>query len=280
MISNVYINGVEITSSNVRISSVRDSINAGIDVSDYKRGGRAGVALSTPFYRNFVINMEFWIFATSPSDDLTTLRDNFVGYLRLVTDKDVEQKKTFGFKMSNGVTKEVPAIISDVRSDITQANLSHSVVSVTIRTELEYFTSSMGTNKTISVYEGGGMPVPMPVPMSMASPIGGPALILNNGGNAEYFPTIKVNGPFTGFVLKNNTTGKQIDYDGTLTGSQYLTLDMYNRVALVNGTSNALADISGDWWWLQPGNNEILLITSSGSGNAEFQDYKDAYRGL
>lgn len=279
MITNVYLNGVEITGANVKISSVRDSISASIDVSDYKRGGRSGVALSTPYYRNFVISMEFWIFGSSTSD-LVDKRDSFMSYLRLVADKNTEQKKTLGFKMANGVTKEIPVIISDVRSEITPQNLQHSIVTVVVRTELEYFVKSVGANKTIGIYQGGGMAVPMKVPMDMSNPLGGSNIVITNGGNSEFYPIIRVDGDLNGFVLKNNTTNKSIEYSGTLNSSQFLYLDMYNRVALLNSTTNALADISGEWWYLAPGDNEILLITTSGSGDAEFLDYKDAYRGL
>lgn len=279
MITNVYLNGVEITGANVKISSVRDSISASIDVSDYKRGGRSGVALSTPYYRNFVISMEFWIFGSSTSD-LVDKRDNFMSYLRLVADKNAEQKKTLGFKMANGVTKEIPVIISDVRSEITPQNLQHSIVTVVVRTELEYFVKSVGANKTIGIYQGGGMAVPMKVPMDMSNPLGGSNIVITNNGNSEFYPIIRVDGDLNGFVLKNNTTDKSIEYSGTLNSSQFLYLDMYNRVALLNSTTNALADISGEWWYLAPGDNEILLITTSGSGDAEFLDYKDAYRGL
>ncbi|NMB82227.1 MAG: hypothetical protein GYA14_10455 [Ignavibacteria bacterium] len=279
MITNVYLNGVEITGANTKIASVRDSISASIDVSDYKRGGRSGVALSTPYYRNFVISMEFWIFGSSTSD-LVDKRDSFMSYLRLVADKSSEQKKTLGFKMANGITKEIPVIISDVRSEITPQNLQHSIVTVVVRTELEYFVKSVGANKTIGIYQGGGMAVPMKVPMDMGNPLGGSNIVITNNGNSEFYPIVRVDGYLSGFVLKNNTTNKSIEYSGTLNSSQFLYLDMYNRVALLNSTTNALADISGEWWYLAPGDNEILLITTSGSGGAEFLDYKDAYRGL
>lgn len=278
MILNVYLDGVKITGAQTFLASIGDSATASIDLSDYKRGGRAGVALSTPFYRNFVIAMDFWVFGSDTSD-LVSKRDSFISYFRLNPDKTATQTKILKFEMANGTFKEIPVVISNVKSSINPNNLQHSIISVIARTELEYFVDSTVNTKSIPIYQGGGMAIPMGIPMDMSSVIGGDAVVINNGGNSEFFPTIRVDGSFNGFVLKNNTTGKQIEYDGILGASDYLEIDMYNRVALKNGSVNALADISGDWWWLAIGDNEILLITTSGDGDAEFT-YQDAYRGL
>lgn len=278
MVKNIYIDGTKITSSQFIPISIKDSSTAQIGLSSYERGGRSGVALSSPLYRNFVISIDFMIIGASNAD-LITQRDTFIGYWKLKIDKNQDQKYVVGFEMSNGITKEIPAVVTRVSSDISPKNLSHSIVSVILRTELEYFTSSVTNTKNIYIYNGGGMPVPMPVPMDMSNPFNSNDLTVTNNGNAEYYPSIKVNGSFSGFILKNKTLNKSLNYSGTLSSSDYLSIDMYNRVALLNGTTNALANISGDWWWLQPGNNEILLITTNGDGNIDIT-YKDAYRGL
>lgn len=278
MVTNLYYNGIKITNANTILTSVKGSPSASIDRTEYQRGGRPGVVGGLPFYRNFALGLTFVIVGSSASD-LATRRDAFMAQFDLEADKSLPQTKTVTFELANGVMKQIPVVVTGIQSDIEPENINHIKVFVTLRSEREFFTSTADDTQTIPLYQGGGMAVPMAIPMSMATAIDGEAIVINNAGNAEYYPTVRVSGTIGTFVIKNNTTGKQLDYAATLGASDYVDFDFYNRTAIKNGASNVLANVSGDWWWLKPGNNEIVLVSATGDGSAVVT-YRDAYRGL
>ena len=77
MIDKVYLNGVQVDNSKRHLVSMKDTASSSIDIRDYKRGGRSGIALSIPFYRNFVMSMT-WRILGSSSSDLVTQKDDFL----------------------------------------------------------------------------------------------------------------------------------------------------------------------------------------------------------
>lgn len=279
MITNVYIDGVQINNSKRYLVDAPGIGNANIDISNYARGGRDGIALSRPYYRGFAISLEFFIIADSASD-LVTQRDAFIKLFRLKSDRSLAtQTKRLGFSLADGTVKEIPVIFTGIQADPSKDSVHTCSVYVQAQSELEYFYADSENTKDIAIYQGGGMAIPMAIPMDMSNPIGGASVIISNGGNAEYYPTITIYGSLSGFDLTNVEGDKTISYSGTLGASDYLVLDMYNRTALLNGVVNALGDISGDWWWLDIGDNTIKLVTTSGDGYATFA-YRDAYRNL
>lgn len=277
MITNVYIDGVQINNSKRYLVDVPGIGGADIDISSYARGGRDGVALSRGFYRGFVISMEFFIIADSASD-LITQRDAF---LKLFALKDRElstRTKRLGFELADGTIKEIPVIFTAKKADPSRDSVHTCSVFITAQSEIEYFTTDSDSTKSIPIHQGGGMAIPMAIPMDMSDPIGGSLVVVTNNGNTTYYPIITVYGSFTGFSLTNGTNEKTLSYSGTLGATDVVVFDMYNRTALLNGV-NALDYVSGDWWGLTSGDNIIKLITTNGDGYASFA-YRSAYLNL
>lgn len=284
MIKNVLLDGVSITNEHTFLSRVRDSASAVSDVQQYSRGGRSGVTLGSPFYKGFVISMEFTIIGRT-TEQLLQQRDRLARFFRIRPDKTVSQTKRLGFQMIDGSVRTVPAIFSPYVGLIDPQDTTKTTISVTAQTELEYYESAQEFEQIIEVVDFGGFAVPFDVPFNMANidedpyqDEGGQSVI-NNLGNSEFYPIIEINAPLNIITLINDTTGKSISYDGELTGEQTLVLDMYNRTAVIDGITNALADITGEWWWLDPGTNAIRLVAGGGTGNAKIK-YKYAYRGV
>lgn len=73
---------------------------------------------------------------------------------------------------------------------------------------------------------------------------------------SNIFPTWIVKGPTKNPILTNTTTGTSIKYNGNITKSQTLVVDMMNQTAKLNGTS-VIGNISGDWLEFAPGNNTV-----------------------
>lgn len=278
MINKIYINGVQINNNNRYLAKIKDAGNASIDIDDYARGGRDGVALSKAFYRGFAIAMEWFLVASSASD-LVSVRDNFIKLFKLNIDRNQDQTKRLGFELANGVTKEIPIIFTSIKSSLDPANVHTCIVTVTGMTELEYFYNSVESSQNVPIYKGGGMALPMAIPMNFATPLGQEQMTITNDGNAEYYPLVTVYGAMSGFDFRNSSINKTLSYSGSLSSSDFLELDFYNRTALFNGQTSALAQITGDWWWLNPGDNVLKLITTSGEGYALVK-HRDAYRGI
>lgn len=76
------------------------------------------------------------------------------------------------------------------------------------------------------------------------------------------FPIWEVQGPATNPQLSVITTNTTINYTGTVTASQTLKIDMFNKTATLNGTS-VIGNVSGDWVCFAPGNNRVVYTASN-----------------
>lgn len=70
------------------------------------------------------------------------------------------------------------------------------------------------------------------------------------------YPVLTITGPAENPALTNLTTGTSISFTGNITTSQTLKINMQDKTATLNGTS-VLSKISGNWIYLEPGNNRI-----------------------
>lgn len=286
MIKQVLLDGVSVTNDLTFLSMVRDGASATSDVRTYSRGGRSGITLGLPFYRGFFIQMEFTIIGRTYTE-LVEQRDRLARFFRVKPDKEAIQSKVLSFVMANDTVREAPCIFSPYVGSVNSTDGTRTIIQVTAQTEIEYLTNPTDLEQTITIQDLGGFSVPFDVPFSIANKSGadytdqGGVSVINNLGNAEYYPIITFNGPLNIFTLFNDTTGKSISYNNELESSDKLVLDMYNRTAVKNGITNDLVyiDDSPDWWWLDPGNNSIRLVAGGGTGNAVIK-YRHAYRGI
>lgn len=81
------------------------------------------------------------------------------------------------------------------------------------------------------------------------------------------YPLLTVTGPAINPTVTNITTGTIFSYNGTVTASQTLRVDMMNKTATLNGTS-VIGNVSGDWLYFQPGDNRVDYST----GNTDTPD--------
>lgn len=78
------------------------------------------------------------------------------------------------------------------------------------------------------------------------------------------YPVWTVTGTTVNPTLENTTTGTSIRYNGTVTASQTLVIDMLNQTAKLNGT-NVLGNVEGDWITLAPGTNQVSYNADNAS---------------
>ena len=88
--------------------------------------------------------------------------------------------------------------------------------------------------------------------------------IENNGWTATY-PTIVLNGPIINPILGNQTEGLALNFTCSLTNTDFLTIDLYNKLITLNGNPARNLLASGQWFSAQPGSNLFYLTGNAGS---------------
>lgn len=90
---------------------------------------------------------------------------------------------------------------------------------------------------------------------------GGPTMIDIQSIDNVY-PVWTVTGPAINPQISVLTTNTTLSYSGTVTASQELTVDMFNKTATLNGVS-VVGNVSGDWVYLKPGINRVTYTTNN-----------------
>lgn len=131
----------------------------------------------------------------------------------------------------------------------------------------------------------GGASIPTSMPMSLAlysSPDSDLDRILTSNGTESTEPIFTITGPGTGFTVGNTTSDKEFVLDLTLVGGDTVEVDVKNKTVIKNGVTNVYPDFSGDFWSIEPGENELRFFIESGSDADSMLNisYRDAYAGI
>lgn len=81
------------------------------------------------------------------------------------------------------------------------------------------------------------------------------------------YPVWELMGPAVNPTISALTTNTTLTYNGTITASQKLVIDMFNKTATLNGTS-VIGNVSGDFVYMAPGTNRIAYT----AGNTDAPD--------
>lgn len=81
------------------------------------------------------------------------------------------------------------------------------------------------------------------------------------------YPLWELVGPSVNPTLTMLTTNTTLVYNGTISSSQKLVIDMFNKTATLNGTS-VIGNVSGDWTYMAPGTNRVAYT----AGNTDAPD--------
>lgn len=90
---------------------------------------------------------------------------------------------------------------------------------------------------------------------------------LNNLGNFDSLPTIRLYGPLTIPKIRNNSDGaKEIQIDTTVAAGDYLEVDFTDHTIMLNGTTSRYNYLNSNsqWWVIKAGNNDIEFRDSGG----------------
>jgi len=143
-----------------------------------------------------------------------------------------------------------------------------------------YLLGQTENETTVYLPTGSGTAIPTVIPLSLAYLIGGTEDITISG-SGYFYPTITINGPVENPIIKNYTTGKELQVEEVLTGNDHLAIDMKNQTVVLNNSLNYLDFTDGDFWRLAPGVNKVGLSSVTYDVNASAViTWRNAYLGV
>ncbi len=157
--------------------------------------------------------------------------------------------------------------------DLKAEDAISSLVEVTLLGEYPFLQNYIQTSVTADINNGGGMSVPMAVPLDLSHGRT-TALNITNNGNYQAFPTVIFTGVLTNpsLTITSNGVAQSFSVSQTLSdATQTITVDCYNRTVLLLPSGNVGRQyFSGTFWTIPPGTSTIQLTTGSGgdTGNA------------
>lgn len=103
---------------------------------------------------------------------------------------------------------------------------------------------------------------------------GGGITILDVQSIDNVYPVWEVKGPSVNPVIEDVSTGLIFEYNGTITSTQTLVIDMLNKTAKLNGV-NVLNNVSGQWLYLKPGQNRIAYTADNNDAPASVLKWQE-----
>lgn len=209
------------------------------------------------------------------------LGTNFLGERRLALAPMTQngRMKLIQFTTYDGLELQCEADITKV---VTPYN--HTIQAFLVEAVAPDFRFSSQELHTLSMGESqitGGTPIPTPVPIDLSGSQSGSTTVTNSGSDLTPVK-FKIDGPGTGFTVRNHNIQKQFRINYTLSASDSVVIDTTNRTVILNGITSIYSAIEGFFWALIPGDNEILFVADSGSTSATklTMEWRDAYNGV
>lgn len=251
----------------------------GLDAPNYRNTtfalpGRHGATVSSQLYGERLVNMTGAIEGNSPAE-YETYRKQLIQAVGIKLD-DYSSPVTTRISMTTlgGAAYFCDAVFDKPVFDPSDSPVACRFLLSAIVPDPFIYGDVTVSSGNISRATGGGYVIPVIAPYISAGTIGGSVTVTNSGTETS-FPTLDSNGnggirftgPLTNPVLSNITTGKTLELNYTLGSGDYVVVDMYRQIILLNGSSSLISkkSVSSDWWGLEPGPNTIKLDTSSSS---------------
>jgi hypothetical protein len=124
----------------------------------------------------------------------------------------------------------------------------------------------------------GGLSLPISLPISIGATVTSGRVTVVNDGNEAAPVVLEVTGPCpAGATVTNLTTGQQLTIPEAVPAGQVLVLDSRAKTARIDGV--ATRTVTGTWWDLLPGANEIQFNAPAYDAAAQLTiRYRHAWR--
>jgi hypothetical protein len=277
MITNLYLNNTELTGT----KRVCTSISSAFPILNYTsndKGSAYGSKVSLGKPRGFKFSVEFVIVGTDFSD-LATEKEIF---LKMLGDIVVAEGAILKIVKSN--LKELQVVVKgvNVTGSITAQDGNSCVLLIEFQTENPFFTSTIEKSNEVFIFSGGGMEVPMSVPMDLSAGGLDSLTTIQVGGTFKSFPILRFYGELITPSFYNQTTDELLNLNLTLDDStEWVEIDTYLKTAVDQSGNNVRANISGTFPSLIVGNNVLVLSSASYNETGKvIVSYRDTFFGL
>lgn len=102
----------------------------------------------------------------------------------------------------------------------------------------------------------------------------GGATVVEVDSITNTYPIWRVEGPAVNPQLSVINTNTTIRYTGTVTSTQTLEIDMFNKTAKLNGVS-VIGNVSGDWVSLAPGTNRVIYTAENADARPSVIEWQE-----
>lgn len=213
------------------------------------------------------------------SSDVYSLRRNLSKALR-----QTGTIKLFKFTTYDDLNLQFEAEVTKLVNPYTHT--IHTFMIEAIAPDWRLYSQDLTTATIAQTAVRGGATIPATIPMSIPVQTSTDTSITNiitNNGNETTDPIITIHGPGTNFTIGNMTADKELLLETTLADDDEVVINVKNRTVVLNGITNVYSDLSGDFWSVLPGENELVFLIQSGRDVAltsMMVEYRDAYTGI
>lgn len=276
MLASFTVNGLTV-GRNTKIAITRAEGFAApvVQNSLFYRAGQHGARNPNSYWRERVMTLELSIRGDSIADYVTQRNAVLLAY-----NLPQSGPALATFTTIDGRNLQMMIYLRSITGPFERGQVSHGSMLVEIMAVDPYIFTQSETEVEIELPVAAGTAIPTAIPLSLAYGAGAGETITLLGSGLSY-PTVTIVGPVTDPVIKNDTTGEEMQVEGEFTGSDTIVIDMDNQTITQNGTINLLDDSNGTFWALHPGANLILFSSSTYDAAAlATVAYRDSYLGV
>lgn len=146
-------------------------------------------------------------------------------------------------------------------------------------TDPRIYSQAENTGNVGLASTGGGMSFNATFDLSFGAVSTGGNLNVTNDGDTDAPAVLRIDGPCTSPTVENVTQGKTLEFDITLSASEYLEIDTENRTVLLNGTASRYSTLvsTSRWWDLAPGVNALDFRAATATAATLTVTWRDAW---
>lgn len=259
MITEVSIGSTVLTGTKWGLLSLQAGY-PGITHTTVNRGNYHGAKIYPGKFTSQQIVSE-WIVVGSSYSDLADQREDF---RKAVSRLLARGEESMRITKSNGVVLTIPIKAAKLVGDIKSEDGVSGKFLVTFLAEYPFFRSLSQKSSDMAIFSGGGMAIPMGIPMDMSAGGSGEFQVTNEG-EYDAFPVFTFQGVLDNPTITNVTTGEQLSLAYSLaTEDDSIVVDTYERSAILYPAgNNARQYVSGDFLTIVPGVNALRLTAGS-----------------
>lgn len=271
---------IESLQFNNNVNFIIDGINGlsmpPMRVAKYNLAGEHFGIFVNAYYGARSWSLEGWVRGDTFAEFVTN-RDRLLESLDIIS----KTQRTFKFTLVNGRSVEIVGVCQNLDFAPEAGYKNAARFQASIYSAYPFMQGQTESSVNLTLQSGGGGEVPFPeLPASLNADSGGQTTIINNG-NAPYYPTIRVYAPCTNPEIKNETTGKSIKLTLSLSGNEYVDIDMRRKTITDSYGTNRYSTKSGEFWHLQSGSNVIRFLADVYDASALVKvTYRDSWLGI